>query len=659
MKTSFKILFLLFLFSFVAIAQIKNKSIADIEKKSFAKKLKIDLAKYPGDQSINITYYKLNLTITYNPNHLNGTVTVEGKSTIQNLNSFFLDLQEQLKVDSVLMNGNRLNFNHENEQIKINLPAAINSNEKFSVNIYYQGIPGSSGFGSFEFGQHNSLPAIYTLSEPYGASDWWPCKDTPADKADSSDVIVTCNKNFKAVSNGSLTQTIINKNNTATYFWKNHHPIAQYLISLAIADYREFNQEFKYGNFSMPVTHYVYPEYYDVYKSNLAKTIDMLKIFSDKFGVYPFIDEKYGHAQFGWSGGMEHQTISSMGTFGEDIQSHELAHQWFGDKITCRNWHHIWLNEGFATYLQAIYYEFKYSKYDYDSFIRAEMIKAAAAEGSIYVKDISSISEIFNSNRTYAKGAVVLHMLRGVLGDSLFFKTMRAYANDPALAYGTAVTEDFQKVAEGVSGLDLNYFFTEWINGVNYPNYSYSWTKEKKSGNIYEVILQLNQTINLDPTFFTMPVEFKINTSDGDTTIVFFNNKIEQQFTFDVKGNPTYITLDPDNKILKSVKVSDPVDLTKPEEFELKQNYPNPFNPTTTIEYSIPRSVSGFVPVKIKLFDLLGNELTTLVDEEKPAGKYQLNFNGVVNGKRLSSGVYFYSISSKDYFNIKKMMLIK
>ena len=367
------------------------------------------------------------------------------------------------------------------------------ANELISTLVYYHGIPGSSGFGSFTFSANSGTPLIYSLSEPYGASDWFPCKDTPADKADSSDQWITCSSDLYAVSNGKLIGIIDNGNGTKTFKWKNSYPIAQYLLSLAVTNYTVYTNYYKYSPVdSMPVVHHVYPETFPLAQAVLDKTPLMIKIYSDRFGQYPFLKEKYGHAQFGWGGGMEHQTCSSMGSFSEDLVSHELAHQWFGDKITCKNWHHIWLNEGFATYCTGLYYEAAYGPETYRSYMDSQMEVAKAAVGSIYVQDITNTNEIFNSARSYSKGSVVLHMLRGIVGDSVFFRILKSYIADSTLAYNVAITMDFQKVAEAVSGLSLDYFFNEWIYGENYPQYGLVWKYNLASGNLYNITLNLS-----------------------------------------------------------------------------------------------------------------------------------------------------------------------
>ena len=649
-----RFLAVLFLISSIGFAQQKDyKPWIKAERDNFKKTNELSNVHYPGDTKIDVTYYGLDLKVTTNPNNLIGNVTIGVKSDTSSLNTCFLDLRDILTVDSVLLNESSVSFSHLNNKIIIMLGHTYNQDETFTLKVFYHGLPGGSGFGGFYFSTHSDTPIIASLSESYSGPYWWPQKDTPADKADSSDVWITVAEDLIPVSNGSLKGITDNGNGTHTYHWKNHYSIANYLISIAISNYIQYNTYYHYGvSDSMVITNFIYPENFENVKPYVDETANMIKVFSDRYGEYPFIKEKYGHAEFQWSGAMEHQTCTSMGFWGSGVISHELAHQWFGDMITCKDWHHIWLNEGFATYSEAVYIEAKSGKAAYDSQIRSEMINAKNAQGTIWVQDVLNEGEIFNGARSYSKGACVLHMLRGIVGDSTFFNILRAYVTNPKLAYGVATTEDFQAVAENVYGKSLKYFFREWIYGENYPTYTIDWSYSGPSGNVYGVKLDISQETNTNPTYFSMPVQIKINTSIGDTIVTFFNNKQNQSFSIDVIGEPIGIIFDPNNYILKSISS---ITLTEepqsPFEFKLEQNYPNPFNPITRIEYQ----VSEREHVTLTIYDALGNEIKTLVDEIKPAGEYNVKFDA----GNLPSGVYYYNLKAGSYNRTRKMMLLK
>jgi aminopeptidase N len=636
LKMLIRIITIFSILSTLCFAQEDYKPWVKYEREGHSKTLELSKIQYPGDSQIDVTYYKLDLKISEKRKDLIGTVTVNAKVDSLSITNLFLDLQDNMVVNSVLFNGSATTYTHTSDKLTIDLDRTYNLNESFSV-----------------------VAIISTLSEPYGASDWWPCKDTPADKADSADIWITVALSLIPISNGMLQEIINNGDGTRTYKWKEKYPIAHYLISLAITNYVKYDTYYHYSpTDSMIITHYNYPENFNSSrKAYLDETATMMEVFSQSYGEYPFIDERYGHAEFNFGGAMEHQTCSSMGFYGQGIIAHELAHQWFGDMITCKDWHHIWLNEGFATYSEGVYYEAIGGQTAYNQFIQNEMNFARNAEGTIYVQDISNIWEIFNSARSYAKGGIVLHMLRGVVGDSTFFEILRTYAAHPDLAYNVATTEDFQAVAESVYGQSLDYFFQEWIYGENYPRYTATWYSSLLSGENYKLYLNIAQATNTDPRYFTMPIQIIVNTTIGDTLVTFFNNRLNQNFEIEVSGEPTSIVFDPNNHILKTANViaTSADGSTAPFEYELLQNYPNPFNPSTIIKYQL--SQREFVTIKV--FNILGKEVATLVSENKEAGKHETAFDAASIAGGLKSGVYFYRIEAGSFVDTKKMILLK
>lgn len=593
----------------------------------------------------DVSYYKLNLVVTTNPQYLSGVATIKGVCREQVSAILVFDLMNSMHVDSVKVDGMLYPFVQEEASLNINLDFVFPIGQWLTIDIYYRGLPSSTGFGSFEFGSHTGVPWIWSLSEPYGARDWFPCKDHPSDKTDSADIFITCDSSFRVGSNGKLISVTDNGDGTKTHYWQGRYPIASYLISVAITNYEQFSNWFHYSlTDSMVVLNYVLPENLSSAKENLPRTIDMLEIFSDLFGLYPFIKEKYGHADFGRGGAMEHQTMTSTTTYNENTIAHELAHQWFGDMITCRTWSDLWLNEGFAQYATALYLERKYGRSAYWSYMRNQMSNARHAVGFLYVVDTLDIKNLFDVHRVYAKGASVLHMLRYVLGDSIFFKSLYNYANHPDLKYNTVSTQDFQVVCELTSGTDLSYFFEEWIYGEGYPHYSLKWDLAS-TGDQYMVdifLTQLGEAVN--PPFFSMPIEIKLVGDEWDTTVTVMNSSKIQAFSIRVKRWIKSVQIDPDGWILKDV-FEDIYQL-----LSLHQNYPNPVGSRTTIVYQIPSRMQ----VEISIYNVLGQKIQTLTNKVQHAGVHEIVWD---NADSFPIGIYFYQLKTSMQTKTKKLII--
>ena len=616
------------------------------------------LATPPAANSIDVTYYRLGLTVITPPQGtlLSGSVLVRAVSLSDTLRQVPLDLSDPMTVDSVVMNGARMSFSHAFSLLWVTLDSMYPAGQLFEFTVYYSGIPVSRGFGSFAFGSHGLTPWVWSLSEPYGARDWWPCKDHPLDKADSVDILVTCDARFKVGSNGRLVSITGHGDGTHTYAWSERYPIATYLVSIAITNYVEFSDWFHYTpSDSMQILNYVLPEQFSSVRANAAKTVTMLEIFSRLFGLYPFIEEKYGHASFGVGGAMEHQTMTSTTTYDEFVIAHELGHQWFGDLITCGSWRDLWLNEGFATYSEALYVEQRYGFPTYKVYMRPILEGAKRAVGTLRVSDTSSVANLFNSNRVYDKGGAVLHMLRHVLGDPLFFASLQSYVADPRLRYATAVTEDFRAVCERTSGQDLGYFFDEWVDGEGYPLYEYSWNTLATAGGFETTVRVEQRAKSTPPAFFTMPLDCRISAGGWDTTIVVWNNAASQQFTLLLSHQPDSLRLDPGEWVLGEFTNLNEIGLV-PATFALLQNYPNPFNPETVIRFDLAHQEY----VSLKVYDLLGREVATLVEGKMPPGRHQAVWNRTQNpGQSLASGVYLYRLLAGGFSAARTMLLLK
>jgi aminopeptidase N len=596
----------------------------------------------------DVTYYHLALNVFTQSNSIKGDVTITGICR-DSASTLTLDLVNQMHIDSVLVNAQSMPFTQNSDWFDISLARTYRIGEILSVDVFYEGVPLSTGFGSFVFDSHSGVPWVHSLSEPYGAKDWWPCKNDPSDKADSADIVITCDSTLKVGSEGVLVSIANNKNGTSTYHWKERYPIASYLISIAISNYVQFSNWFRYSaTDSMEILNYVLPEHNSTALQSLPLVVNMLAIYSKMFGPYPFIKEKYGHAEISGSSSMEHQTMTSITSFNEDVLSHELAHQWFGDMITCRTWSDLWLNEGFAQYCSALYRERQYGVSSYWAYMSSQIDQAMLSQGALGIADTSSVSNLFNSARIYSKGAVVLHMLRHVLGDSTFFLSLYTYANDPALKYSTATIKDFQSACETVSRKDLAYFFQEWLYGDRFPEYSYSWTW-KSLGDSSFIILNINQTnIGTTPSFYTMPIDIQINAAGVYKTFTVLSDAQQQTFTIKCPVKPSAVLLDPDGWILK---FSFDENELPPSTYLLEQNYPNPFNSTTTISYQIPEREH----VVLKIYNILGREIATLVDARQFAGVYEYKWSP----QNLASGIYFYLLNTGSVQMQRKMMLLK
>jgi len=503
---------------------------------------------YTIGNNYDLKYYRFFWNIDPAVMYVSGHVTSHFVITENNTQLIQFELSNNLTVDSVLYHGNQVVFTHVAKTVEIDLGTQLASGVLDSVTIWYQGVPSSGGgFSSFTTSTHNSIPVMWTLSQPYGASDWWPCKNVLSDKIDSIDVFVKSPNQYRAASNGLL-MSEVDDGTHLTCHWKHRYPIETYLIAIAVTNYQVYSDFATLSTGLLETVNYVYPENLSSAQGNTPKVIPCLELFDSLAGPYPFPLEKYGHAQFGWGGGMEHQTMSFMGNFSHELIAHELAHMWFGDAITCGSWQDIWLNEGFATYYTGLSYEHLFNGVYWMQW-KTQVVNNVTQEtwGSVWCDDTTNIYRIFSGRLSYNKGAYLLHMLRWVMGDDHFYQAIHNYITDPALRYGYARTSDFVAHAEAIHGQSLSWFFDQWFTGQGYP--SYNIQASKLGNNEIRIVISQTQS-HPSVSYFAMPVPIRFSRNLQDTIIVVDNQFNNQEFTVQLGFDPIQMSFDPELWIL-------------------------------------------------------------------------------------------------------------
>ncbi len=587
--------------------------------------------------NFDVKYYRCEWEVDPAVYYITGKVTVYYVITSA-ASSISFDLMNSLNVDSVKQRNALLSRSHTGNLLQVNFPAPVNAGTLDSVSIYYKGPPANTGFGSFVQTTHGAVPVIWTLSEPYGSRDWWPCKNGLDDKADSIDIIITNPAAFKAASNGLLQgETLIAGGTKKVAYWKHRYPIASYLVCFAVTNYAVFNNSVQLGAVNLPMQTYCYPESLASFQNGTQNVLDAIKYFHGIFGDYPFIKEKYGHVQFGWGGGMEHQTASFLVSINESLSAHELGHQWFGDKITCASWEDIWLNEGFATHLAAMYMENKYPANTIAN--RRSVVNniTSATGGSVKVDDTSNVGRIFSGRLSYNKGSYLLYMLRWKLGDEVFFRAIRKYQSDPAVIYGFAKTTDLQRNLEAESGLDLSKFFKDWFEGQGYPSYKVEWSQ---IGSSYVKVRMSQTTSHTSVSFFDLPVALKFKNASQEKTIVVDNKVNDEVFLRNIGFVADTVLVDPDYWLVTrnntTKKIADAVTGQN-----VVQVYPNPVadrfyvylrNFTSPVVAIRLHNMAGQL-IYNKSFSLLnGSEYLEIPSAYLAAGQYVFT---VVAGKKV------------------------
>ena len=556
----------------------------------------------------DVSYYKLDLNMTNTTTALSGYAEMKATALVP-MDTILYELFSTLTISSVSLNGVNVPFIRTNSAVKIgvNYPTGT----VFTVRTNYNGTPptaqtnplGGSGMSNAS-SQTWGNEVVWSLSEPFCAYEWWPCKQSLTDKADSCDINITVPNTCKAGSNGKLAQVVNLGNGTSRYEWKHRYPIDYYLISVAVAEYVEYNVMANPVGAPAPILiqNYIYnnPQTLPNFQADIDETADFIELFYGLFGPYPFENEKYGHCMAPFSGGMEHQTMTTQGFFNPTLTAHELAHQWWGDYVTCASWCDIWLNEGFASYSEQLMLENLYPGQEVQNMASVHTNVMSQAGGSVWVLDSLNESRIFSGRLTYDKGAAIIHSMRYIMNnDSLFFETLQNFLMSKA--YATAYGIDVRDAFAQASGIDYTQFFDEWYFGEGFPTYSIEW-RQVGSDALVKISYTSSMT-NVTPTF-TNPIDLKFTRpGNSDTTIRF--DITSNANTFQISGIGTInnsIVIDPSNWIVNqngTIVMNELLDITSLNTEQGITLYPNP----STDEIRIQQLVS---PATYTIYDMFG-----------------------------------------------------
>jgi aminopeptidase N len=591
----------------------------------------------------NVHFYSLDLNMTNQSTLLSGTAEIHG-TLVQNLDTILLELFPSQVITELRLNGVSSSYSRVNSLLKIGINQAVGSS--FIISVDYNGTPPTSVQNPFGgSGVSNAtVSAIgnkvtWTVSCPFLAHEWFPCKQILRDKADSSAVRITVPNGLIATSNGVLQQTENLGNGFTRFTWKNHHPILYYLICATIAPYTE------YVNYAYPINlpgdsimvqNFIYGNSSGLSQAEAQCDLlpSFIELYSEKFGLYPFSDEKYGISIAPLSGGMEHQTMTTVGVMEKKINTHELCHQWWGDYVGIASFSDVWLSEGFATYGELVMLENFYPTETVSLVNAWHSSVLTAVGGSVWHTDTLNIARIYNSRLTYKKGGAIIHTLRHIINnDSLFYASLRSFLN----AYGdsVAVGLDLKAHLEAATGIDLTPFFEQWYFGEGYPTISARWNS---IGN--DVLLEINHTTSMPASvpFFSIPLELRFNRNGLPDTIVRVEiSDNSDQFYLSGLGTVTSLNaIDPNNWIINKngTIIQDPTFTASTENITTSDGlliYPNPSAGEINISWDEEVSALRIMDSKGQIVQIIDQPMVTPIRIEG-----------------LKSGMYILEITSKN-----------
>lgn len=591
-------------------------------------------------QNYDVHFYKLDIDLERTSTYVAGTVQIHVKTVAAVLDTFVFELWDDFTIDEIRLNG-LVSMPYERVESAIKVPVSFVSGDSFFMQITYEGMPPTGGGPLGGGGMTNDFSpswdnqVTWSLSEPFAAYEWFPCKQLLTDKADSVEVRVTTDASNMAGSNGLLQYIVDVPGGKKRYEWKSTYPIDYYLISVAVAEYVDYTV---YANPAgalapIPIQNYIYnnPDCLPYFMDDINETVDFIELYSDLYGLYPFANEKYGHCMAPIGGGMEHQTMTTQGFFNPTLTAHELGHQWFGDNVTCASWSDIWLNEGFASYSEELMLAELYPGQEVTSMNDRHSNIMSELGGSVWVEDSLNVGRIFNGRLTYDKGAAIIHSLRFLINDDAqFFEILQTYQT--TYGGGTAYAADFKAVAESVTGKDFTAFFNEWYYGEGFPSYSIEFLQVDG-----ELLILLQQDVSMPGVtpFFTNDLEVRIQKTGGVYEYVRLT-EIEsgsQYFSIPMEGTVITLAIDPENWIINQFGgVTKNLNLAQLAEVDLDLTiYPNPA--TNQLVFLNEKDASNYTIIDAsRRLVLSGNllqgqntiDLTTLAK-----GQYYFVVNGV------------------------------
>ena len=516
------------------------------------------------ERTYHVIHYKLNLDLDEKTKSCIGEVDIKLVPLRPRLDTVRLDAGE-MTIHKTLLNNRPMNFHLTGETLFVALDKPRGLQDTVSLAISYDLASPKKGmyFIQPDSGYPDRQWQIWTQGENLDNHYWFPCYDSPNDKA-TSEMIVTVNDRFTAISNGKLVEVRhLPQKHRVLYHWLEGKPHSSYLVSLVAGEYAELKD--KLGK--LPISNYVYKHDKDIGMLSFSKTPKMIDFFSKSIGYdYPW--EKFAQTvvQDFVFGGMENVSAVTLSDYtihderahltesSDGLVAHELAHQWWGDLLTCRDWSHAWLNEGFASYFDILFQEYDKGRDEADKMIletQQSLLVTDAGEHrrpTVWNRYVNPI-DLFDGH-IYGKGACVLHMLRFVLGDELFWKAMNHYAHK--FAFQNVETNDLKVAIEEATGYNLNWFFDEWLYKAGYPELSIKsfWDDSTKT-----LRLTVKQTQQVDSLtgIFTFPVDLEVWAAGMGHTYRITISKNEEEFLFPAASKPEAVLFDKGNWILKRV----------------------------------------------------------------------------------------------------------